>query len=98
MVRRENMAATLGIGQSLRKVMYPWLYFKFHSVKSNRYRGVGAKVIFGSEGSLVLQSQMLAGDSESPIGRGVGPCDWWIWHYKYTDSENKNENKKRDVI
>ena len=32
--------------------------------------GWGARLMFGSEGSLVLRSQMLAGGSVSPVGRG----------------------------
>lgn len=32
--------------------------------------GWGARLMFGSEGSLVLRSQMLAGASVSPVGRG----------------------------
>ncbi|KOS42237.1 hypothetical protein ACN38_g6905 [Penicillium nordicum] len=44
-------------------------------MKNKRYRGCGTRLMFGSKGSLVLRSQMLAGASVSPVGRGRCDCD-----------------------
>lgn len=71
--RRENMAAVFGFGLSPRNVINWRLRLKYHLMKNKRYRGCGTRLMFGSKGSLVLRSQMLAGASVSPVGRGGWP-------------------------
>lgn len=89
-VRRENMAAGFGFDQSSRKMVDQRLCRKLYPLNNTRYRGAGARLMFGSEGSL-LRSQMLAGASVSPAGRGVSVCDWSALDYKQNDSSRTDK-------
>jgi len=81
-VRRENMAV-FGFGILPRKVINWRLCLKPHRMKSKRYRGAGAWLMFWLQRFSAIAN----------VGRRFciadrpkfAPADWWVCYYKYNE-------------